>query len=361
MQHLRKKFPVVNHHIYANTAASGLLSDDLMEWRQEHDLDFLIGGSEVKGRANTMLSETRGVVADFFNCSKDNTVLIPNFTIGLNLLLEGLGQKEKVLLLEGDYPSLNWPFESRSFEIKYVPISKALETEIYEAVSENGITVLALSVVQWLNGIKIDLEFLKKLKVEFPNLLIIADGTQFLGTSDFDFSESAIDLLGASAYKWLLSGYGNGLMLIKEEAKKRFDLKSKGYGSGRNMVAYDNKRTFGKRLEPGHLDTLNFGSLQFSLDFLKKIGLNAIETHLQDLSKTAKANFMELGLLEGAVDARECHSTIFNIRADQKVFDKLSHENVVCAQRGDGIRLSFHIYNTIAEIEAVTNILKKLK
>ena len=82
-------------------------------------------------------------------------------------------------------------------------------------------------------------------------------------------------------------------MLFKEEVKERFKLKSKGYGSGRNMVAYENKRTFGKRLEPGHLDTLNFGSLQFSLDFLKTIGLNTIEAYLYELSKKAKANFMD--------------------------------------------------------------------
>ena len=61
------------------------------------------------------------------------------------------------------------------------------------------------------------------------------------------------------------------------------------------------------------------------------------------------------------VATRELHSTIFNIKAKQQVFDKLLQENVVCAQRGDGIRLSFHIYNTIDEIEAVTDILKKLK
>ena len=47
MQNLRKKFPVLNQCIYANTASAGLLSEDLMEWRQGHDLDFLIGGSEL--------------------------------------------------------------------------------------------------------------------------------------------------------------------------------------------------------------------------------------------------------------------------------------------------------------------------
>ncbi len=42
MQNLRKKFPVLKQCIYANTPATGLLYEDLLEWRQEHDLDYLI-------------------------------------------------------------------------------------------------------------------------------------------------------------------------------------------------------------------------------------------------------------------------------------------------------------------------------
>ncbi len=53
MEQIRKQFPVLNHSIYANTAASGLLYEDLLEWRQGHDLDYLIDCSEMKQNANT--------------------------------------------------------------------------------------------------------------------------------------------------------------------------------------------------------------------------------------------------------------------------------------------------------------------
>lgn len=360
MDNIRKKFPVVQQHIYANTAATGLLSEDLMEWRQEHDLDYLIGGSMMQMNSNKMHSQTRKVVGDFFDCPSDNVALVPNFTIGLNLLLEGLGKNEKILLLQNDYPSLNWPFESRGFDIEFIEISDDIEERIYDKINEGSITVLALSVIQWLNGVKIDLDFLKKLKTDFPDILIIADGTQFLGTTNFNFSSSAIDIIGGSAYKWLLAGFGNGLILFKEEVKNRFSLTANGYGSGRNVIEYRHKRTFCKQLEPGHLDSLNFGSLEFSLKFLKQIGMEKIESKLVELSTRAKEAFTELGLLENNIIHRKTHSTIFNIKANQGVFDKLSQENVVCAQRGDGIRLSFHLYNTLEEVDAIKNILKKM-
>ncbi len=359
MDGIRKKFPVVQQYIYANTAATGLLSEDLMEWRQEHDLDYLIKGSMLKSKANEMLERTRKVVGDFFNCPTANVALLPCFSVGLNLLLEGLDKKEKVLLLQGDYPSLSLPFKSRGFVLEQVAISATMEQEIYDIVKTKSITVLAFSVVQWLNGILIDLNFIQQLKKDFPDLMILADGTQFLGTQAFDFTDSGIDILGSSAYKWLLSGYGNGLMMIKDEVKHRFSMVSKGYGSGRNTLEGEEYRTFCKHLEPGHLDSLSMGSLEFSLHFLKSLGMDTIEKQLELLSKHAKRGFAQLGLLEDSVLNRQGHSTIFNIKANEKLFMELTKNDVIGAQRGDGIRLSFHFYNTLEEIDAILKILKK--
>lgn len=358
MEKFRSQFPVSKHCIYANTATSGLLYEDLMEWRQGHDIDFLIGGSEMKMNTNKLHSETRKTVGAFFSCAADNVALVPNFTIGLNFLLEGLSKNEKILLLQGDYPSLNWPFESRGFDISYVPIAHNSEELIYDAIKSHGIAVLALSLVQWLNGFMIDQTFLKSLKNDFPRLIIIADGTQFCGSREFNFEDSAIDILGASAYKWLLGGYGNGVVLVKESVKSRFSMVSKGYGSGRNIPEHDKRRTFCKHLEPGHLDSLNFGSLKFSLDFLTKIGMDNIDKHNKALAKRAKDGFSQLGLLEDAIAKRNDHSTIFNIKGASQLFEKLTQKNVVCAQRGEGIRLSFHFYNVIAEIDEILNIVK---
>ncbi len=82
----RKSYPVLNHCIYVNTAAYGLLSDELLEWRQNHDLDYLIGGSSMKIESLGLISEAREMVGEFFNCKKDLVALVPNFSLGLNML-----------------------------------------------------------------------------------------------------------------------------------------------------------------------------------------------------------------------------------------------------------------------------------
>ncbi|WP_273567922.1 aminotransferase class V-fold PLP-dependent enzyme [Maribacter halichondriae] len=360
MQNIQNEFPILTDCIYANTAASGLMYRSLTEWRKQHSVDFLVGASEARADGmQNYIPGARKALATFLGCKVENVALVPNFSLGLNLLLEGLDKRSKILLLENDYPSVNWPFEDRGFSIEYARINARLEENIWEKLESGNFSVLALSLVQWLNGIKIDLEFLKKVKEEYTDLIIIADGTQYCGTERFDFEDSAIDILGASAYKWLLSGYGNGFLLFKDRVQEYFSVKSIGFSAANANKEMRNSIRFAKHFEPGHLDTFNFGSLKFSLDFLNGIGIDNIAAQNKRLSNKAKETFTNLGLLNEDITERKDHSTIFNIKGHDGLYNHLSKEKVICAQRGDGIRLSFHFYNTENDIDKIAKILKK--
>lgn len=361
MEKARKEFPALRNQNYVNTPVYGPLYDSLLDWRQEHDLDFLLKASDMRDKSLKIISDTRTTVGEFFKCKRENVALINNFSTGMNMFLEGLDNKQKVLLLENDYPSVDWPFASRDFPITYVEMDANLEDRILEAVKKENISILALSVVQWQNGIRIDFGFLDELKKEYPDLLIIGDGTQFLGNTNFDFEASPFDVLGASGYKWLLAGYGNGFMLFKDWVKERCALKTIGFNAANARPELKNEVRFARRFEPGHLSCLNFGSLKFSLDFLSEVGMDNIERHNLELAEKAKHEFTQLGLLQEAVVERKIHSTIFNIKANDALFRLFVDHDVICAQRGDGIRVGFHFYNTEENINAIVRILKKTR
>ncbi len=358
MENIRNKFPVLRQSIYVNTPVFGPLYDDLYDWKQEFELDFLLKGSRMRNKSLETISDCRTIVGRYFNCKRENIALLNNFSTGLNMLLEGIDKKRKVLLLENDYPSVDWPFYKRGFDISYAKIDANLELNIKNAIVEEKVSILALSIVQWQNGILVDLEFLTQLKKEHPNLLIIADGTQFLGTTNFSFSDSAIDVLGVSAYKWLLAGYGSGFMLFKDDVERQCKLQTIGFNSADGMPEKKELIRFAKRFEPGHLAPMNFGSLKFSLEFFEGIGKDKIAAQNEKLGKIAKVEFSKLGLLQDMVVARNAHSTIFNIKGDQGKFDYLTENDVICTQRGDGIRLGFHFYNTEKDLNAILKLLK---
>ncbi len=358
MRDLRKEFPVAKHHLYFDTASTGLLYESLMEWRNVHDLDYLMGGSTFRNTHKKFLDSVRKQVATSFGGKKENIALIPNFSNGFNAILEGIEKPKKVLLLENEYPSISWAVRSRDFEIFYADLDTVVEQNIALAFEKHRPDIFTFSIVQYINGIKLDLDFLKDLKGNYPETLFIADGTQYLGTEVFNFEESGLDILGASGYKWMLGGFGNGFLMVKDDVKEKIFPKTIGYNSAETMASSAEETLFIKHFEPGHQDTFNFGSLGFSLRFLQQIGLDAIAEHLALLSEKAKQGFTKLNLLEEAVALREKHSNIFNIKGDDKLYQFLRANNIICSQRGNGIRLSFHFYNTEKEVGSLLALLQ---
>ncbi|UJH92834.1 aminotransferase class V-fold PLP-dependent enzyme [Antarcticibacterium sp. 1MA-6-2] len=357
MKNLRKPFPVLEQYTYLNTAASGLLSEEVFDFRQEHDLDFLVSGSILKEKQGKILAGVREGVGKFFNCAPNRVALVPNFSYGFNTLLEGLDRSKKVLLLENDYPSINWAVSSRNFQVCTAVIDGQLESNIKNAFQQYKPDVFAFSIVQYISGIKLSFEFLSELKRENPDVLFIADGTQYLGTEKFDFDASGLDVVTASTYKWLNGGYGNAFILFNETAAEKIAPKSSGFNSLQGKYKAHEGNFIGK-FEPGHQDTLNFGSLKIALDLLQRVGMDVVESRVANLADLAKEEFIKLKLLEERVIKREKHSPIFNITGDDKLYNKLRGKDIICSQRGEGIRVSFHYFNNEEELECLLKALK---
>lgn len=356
MKNLRKGFPALEQFTYLNVPASGLLSESVLNFRQEHDLDFLIGGSVFREKTDYYMTVARETTAEFFHCKPENVALLPNFTFGFNILLEGIPTDSKILLLQNDYPDINLSVESRDFALCYAEIDENLEANIEKAVNEHRPDYFAFSIVQWINGIKIDLEFLQRLKQQYPNLVLIADATQYFGTENFDFENSAIDVVGTSCYKWLNAGYGNSFFLFRDNAAEHFSPKPRGFGSTLGKYK-EQKDNFIGKLEPGHLDTLNFGSLKTALDLQTQTGTDLIAEQISLLAEKAKTAFENRELLEDAVVNRKIHSAIFNIKGDDALFLHLQQQGIICSQRGNGIRIGFHYFNTEKELDFLLKVL----
>ena len=351
-----EQFPVLNAYTYLNTAGSGLLSKPLLDWRHSHDKEFLNQGSLYRANKDTFLQEVRSNVARFFNAEADRTFLVPNFSCGFNIFLEGLNGPQRFLLLKEDYPSVNYPVESRGHTCDYVETSERLEENILKSIRDFKPTVFAFSLVQYISGIKIDLDFLKSLKKEFPDLLVAADGTQFCGTAAFDFQQSGIDALIASSYKWMLGGYGNGFVLLKEMAAEQLYANAKNWPLPGEDFLQD-RRTLSLYFEPGHLDTLNFGTLSNAILDLERLGMDVIEKNISRLSLKAKEAFAARNLLSAMVLRRKQHSSIFNLDLSEAIYDRLQQKGILCTWRGTGVRVSFHFYNTDQDLHRLLEVI----
>lgn len=349
-------FPILDTCTYLNTANSGLLSTELADWRRAHDEAFIAGGSIFRMENAPVISELRNNLSAHFGSKASNTYLVPNFSVGFNTLLNGLAKNHRFLLLEEEYPSVSYPVISMGFEYEIVKIDANLENNLLDAIEKFKPTVLAFSMVQYISGFRMDDEWLKKLKTDYPQLLLIGDGTQFTGTTAFNFEKSGLDALLGSGYKWLLGGYGNGYAFLSDALKdqlyqnnKLAALPTAPFLQGRDHLSL--------YFEPGHLDTLNFGTLNQSLIQLGQQGFDKIENAAQAIADKARIALNSRGLIPDWLMARKYQSTIISMPLAQRKVEQLQAAQIICSPRGAGTRISFHFYNTEEELNKLLAIL----
>jgi selenocysteine lyase/cysteine desulfurase len=349
------QFPILKKYTYLNTANHGLLSQELLEYRRSLDEKMRDQASIFTNHRHDFIDEVRHTIANFVDADPDLTAVIPNFSIGYNTLISGLTASASFLLLKGDYPSVNEPVISRGFKTHFVAIDQQMESHIVALCEKEQPDFFCFSMVQYTSGILMDLDFLSDLKSRFPNMIMIADCTQYIGVEEFRFRESGIDIIIASCYKWLHAGDGNGFICIKEEVQEQIFSKAAERKKAPNSI--NSNGTFISRFEPGHQDMIAFGTLQQAIIKIQEMGWKQVETPVKELSKTVKAAFEKRQLLSPIVVARKQHSPIFNIKGNQELFDKLRDHDIITSMRGDGIRVSFSFFNTVQDLNKLLYVL----
>lgn len=349
-------FDIPEDITYLSTPGSGLIPNHIKQWRIERDNTFFETDSDLREQQSEFIKQVKHTIAHFFGTVSSNVFCTSNFSNGFNTLLNGLPKDVRILLLADDYPSVNFPVISRDFDHAFVEINENLEKNVIEAIGHYKPDVFILSIVQYITGIKIDLSFIQELKLQYPNLLVIGDGTQFLGTEPFNFDTSGFDAVGCSGYKWLMSGFGNGFMILNDKIKGFL------YTQAQKQTPSLEKMWEGKTIlqlyfEPGHVDTLTQGTLQQSLLFLEKLGLEKVTTYTRELTTLAKSEFEKRGLLSSIAIERQESGNIFNLQIDPGQFSILMDNGIKCFPRGKGIRIGFYLYNDIHDLEKLLNVI----
>lgn len=352
-------FEIPSDITYLNTPGNGILPKTHHLWRKQREEEFFDLKGDVRDQQSTFIKGVKEDFANLFHCDTNQLFFVPSFSFGYNTLLGGLDKNYKFLLLAEEYPSLNYPVISRGFDYAILPISAQIENDIYQYILKNKPDVLVLSITNYIHGLHIDLDFIKELKGQFPALLIIGDATQYLGSAPFDFENSGFDAIGGSGYKWMMAGFGNGYMMLSEAMSTC--LYQDAYSKQRpSEVWWGHKSILDIYFEPGHQDTLSFGTLQQSVLFLQKIGLNNVKSYLDELVNYAYRIFEDKNWLLPFIANREIRSGLINLQIDPQLYPLLLESGIKCFPRGTGIRIGIHLYNTQSDINRLVEIVEHI-
>lgn len=357
---LSETFLATKDSIYLNTAGTGLIPSQSFQKKIQYLQKQQEVGSVIwEEILEDVLPTTRASIAQFLGAEETEIAFTPNFSVALNYILPSLKKKKNVLLYKNDYPSLNLPFTLNEFNVFWLEEEEdgSLSVDkIEKLVRENKIDIVALSHSQYKSGFTINLMEVVDV-CQRHHCASIIDGTQTVGALPVDVKEIGVDVYISSTYKWMLSGFGAAVMYISSKFFQTIEPKVAGYGSFQmkegNWIYEPSVRSY----EPGHLNYAPIVTLQSSLNYLLKEGLEEIRKKQIDLLSHLTRKIMEKGLpMYGSFDALQ-RVGIVSIYADEQTYLKLRKNNIVTTFRDGTIRISPYMYNTKEDIDALLDVL----
>ena len=196
--------------------------------------------------------------------------------------------------------------------------------------------------------------------------LSIIDGTQSIGAARFDVQRVKPAFLFCSAYKWLLGPYGLAFLYADPAHQRGMPLEHHSYnragaeGASSTSGYSDNFLLGARRYDFG--ERSNFITLpiqKIALRQLLKWGPSNIQAALTPLVTAIDRRAAGLGLIAPRPEISGSHFTGFRFPAGipPTVPGALKAANVFVSLRGETLRVSPYLYNTVSDVDRLFDVL----
>lgn len=330
---------------YLNTATYGLppraAHEAMLAAERDRAAGLLAAGAldEAVTRSREAFGRLLGVPAGRVACG-------PQVSYFVGLVAASLPAGATVLVADGDFTSLLWPFAARAgLNVRSVPLER-----IAGAV-DGGVDVIAVSAVQSADGRIAPLgDLIAAARAHGARILL--DATQAAGW--LPLPASRVDWLVCGGYKWLLGPRGTCFLTGTAEALDALPAAGAGWYAG--AAIWDSVYGLPLRLAPGgrRLDLSPawqcWAGHAPALDLLERVGVPAIHDHDVALARRFRA---ALGLPPG-------DSAIVSVAVPDGTAELLRGNGVIASVRAGRLRCAFHLSTTEADVDKAAGLLAPL-
>jgi len=368
----REEFPWADETVYLNHASIGPLPERtrmaLEAFNRRRATPFRLPDRDLFGT----LTESRRLIAQLLCVTPEEIGLTVNTSFGLGVLARALplAPGDVVVVSDREFPANVYPWirlREQGITVELIPTTGAGwpdEGRLLERVQDPRVRALAVSLVQFSNGYRVDLAALSA-ATRRTGAWLIVDAIQGVGQVPLDLSTVQVDALACGGQKWLLSPWGSGFMYVRRDLIARLSppvtgwMAFEGTDDLTRLTAYsDALRSDGRRFELATLPYQDFAGMNASLGLILELGVERIQAHLQRLHQPVLAWAERIGA--AVTSPRGAHGSGIVCLAPANVTDvyrRLKAARIICSLREGAIRLSPHGYNTVEEMERVAAVL----
>jgi len=310
-------------------------------------------------------------LAQFTGVATEEMGITRNTSESNNIIVNGLDLKagDEIVLWDQNHPSNGAAWEQRArrygFSVKKVSVPanprsvEDLVKPFHDAITSRT-KLIGFSHISNTSGIALPAKLICALAKE-NHVLSLVDGAQSLGVIDLDLKDMGCDFYSGSTHKWFMGPLENGILYVKKESSNQLwpNIISAGWKEG-SLTVDEKYCMLGQRNEAtlsGILETVNFH---------QTIGKKNIENRVVQLNgylkKQIAAKLPHITFITPLANELSAGVTIINLpgKKPAEVSQKLYEMHGIAAAPTGGIRLSPHIYNTMADMDKLVKALESL-
>jgi selenocysteine lyase/cysteine desulfurase len=364
---IRSRFKIFQSKTYLNTCSQGALSDAV----ESGVHDYIASWHEQGSPWETWVERyeaARAAFAEFINASPDEVAIVTSVSAGINGIASALNVRErsKIVMGEFEFPTMGQVWLGQQVRGAAVQFAKAegnsISPDAYEQLIDRDTLIVPITHVCFKNGFRTQVGAITQM-AHSAGALVMLDDFQDCGTRPVDVKRMDVDFYLTGTLKYLLGPPGLAFLYVRKELIESLAPTVTGWFGQANPFAY-NPQHFelsptARRFESGSPSMPNVYAAMPGFQMLVKMGMEQIATHVENLAQALLHRARELGILTKTPAESVGPLVVLQCRDSALLLQTLAQSGIVASNRFDGLRISFHVYNTLDDVNAVAEVLKK--
>ncbi|MCE3074502.1 aminotransferase class V-fold PLP-dependent enzyme [Chryseobacterium gwangjuense] len=371
--------------IFLNNAGSSLMLmyvvDSMLHYIQQEEQ---FGGYEVANRNAELLENFYEETAKLIHCKPSNIAFATSATDAYTKALSSIVFKEGDVIITtiDDYISNQITFISlqKKLKVKIIRTKNLADHELdledlEQLIKQHHPKLVAVTHIPTNSGLIQNVEGVGKICKKY-DVLYLVDACQSVGQMFVDVEKIGCDFLTATGRKFMRGPRGTGFLYVSDKMLEQnyapllLDMR------GAHWSEYDDYELFktAKRFEHWEISYASLLGFTEAVKYANNIGMHAIEHYNKGLSERLRGNLKNEGFqvwdqgnnLSSIITFCSPNGDLENIQKvlkENNVFFSVTYKNSALIdftnKNINGIvRLSPHYFNTVEEIETVSEILK---
>ncbi len=310
----------------------------------------------------TLMDRFNGALSKLLGGGEDEFAHQPNLSAALSKYLLSLPLKKsttKILMHAHAFPSMGFvvsALKSDNFELVLIPETQpAQDLQVWADHLSEDIDIVLLTHVHSMTGVLSPVGEIARL-AKSKGKRVLVDVAQSVGVIPIHIPDWDVDAVFGSCIKWLCGGPGAGWMWVRAEELPTLNPVTVGWFSHANPFEFD-IRNFeysetAKKFWDGTPSVAPYAMALGGIETVLDMGVETIRARNLELLQTARTDF----------DFTDNGGTICYKAGEQadQIENGLKLMKAKFDRRGDTLRLSLHVTNTLEQANRIANLLKPI-